>query len=277
MKKRLLIVIMNCIVLLSACVTIASAAPIPIGQDNTWELVFYDEFNDDTLNKDYWVTCYWWDNDGCSNEGNNELQWYQPDNVILEDGILTLQAISDSIKTDSNDVYEYSSGMITTGRRIDDFSIDPGFIFQYGYVEVRARIPDGQGVWPAIWLLPDDHTSKPEIDILEILGHEPDSLYMSIHYLDEEGERQREQFDWVGTDFSDDWHTFAIEWQEDYLIWYIDGIERARLDDTADILTKDMYLIINLAIGGDWAGDPDEDTVFPADFQIDYVRIWQEE
>ncbi len=248
--------------------------PTPVGQDGEWTLIFNDEFEGSSLDESKWSLCYWWDNDGCSNEGNNELEWYMPDDVLVEDGALRLRAQERTIEASNGQTYDYTSGMVTTGP--PNYKTDPAkFTFRYGYAEIRAKVPAGQGFWPAFWMLPDNFTSKPEIDVLEILGHEPDLINMVIHYLDEDDEPQRGLEKWVGPDFSQDWHTYAVNWTPDAVIWYVDGVERWRFDDIDYVPATNLYILLNLAVGGDWPGPPDETTVFPNYFEIDYVRIWQ--
>jgi beta-glucanase (GH16 family) len=165
--------------------------------------------------------------------------------------------------------------MVTTGRNTSDLSQAPRFTFQYGYAEIRARVPAGQGLWPAFWLLPATHKSKPEIDVMEILGDTPQITRMHVHYWDENGQRANDGQNWVGPDFSAGWHTFSVNWQANMIVWYVDGIERWRLTDVAAISHEPMYLLLNLAVGGDWPGAPDGTTMFPAVYEIDYVRVWQ--
>lgn len=253
----------------------APITPTLASQSGEWELVFSDEFDGDELDTDKWVTCYWWDYNGCKNGNTQELQWYLPDNIRVSDGTLKLVAQEQTVDASDGNTYDYTSGMITTGNDDDESPFPPKFAMQYGYVEVRAKVPAGQGLWPAIWMLPTDFTSKPEFDILEILGHETDTIYMSVHYLDKEGERARDRAIWHGPDFSQDWHTFALDWQPDSLTWYVDGVEHWTYPNASHVSEKDMYLLINLAVGGDWPGDPDSSTPFPSAFEIDYVRIWQ--
>jgi beta-glucanase (GH16 family) len=251
--------------------------PVPVGQDGDWRLIFSDEFNGDTIDLSRWALCYWWDDEGCTNEGNNELQWYLPEDVLLDGGHLRLRARQNTIHASNGRTYPYSSGMVTTGPAIYDEDASPGFAFLYGYVEARVHIPRGTGLWPAFWLLPADIFSgnKPEIDVFEFLGDTPDTVRMHFHFLDETGEAQHPGQNWVGPDFSEDWHTFAVDWQPDVVIWYVDGIERWRVSDASRLPTADMYLLLNLAVGGDWPGPPDESASFPSYFDIDYVRIWE--
>ena len=108
---------------------------------------------------------------------------------------------------------------------------------------------------------------------MEIIGQEPDTLHMHVHFLDSDGNLVSEGSDWIGPDFSADWHTFAVDWQPDVIIWYVDGIERWRY--TGNIQARPMYLLANLAVGGDWPGAPDDSTPFPSYYEIDYIRVWK--
>ncbi len=136
----------------------------PAGQGGGWRLMFSDEFGGSNFDRDNWTTCYWWGQDGCTIASNDELQWYQPDEVLVEEGVLKLRARKRQMDghdpgTEKTTTYDYTSGMVTSGRGSSDESQTAGFVFQYGYVEMRARIPSGKGFWPAFWLLPIDHAS----------------------------------------------------------------------------------------------------------------------
>ncbi|MDH3658925.1 MAG: glycoside hydrolase family 16 protein [Alphaproteobacteria bacterium] len=241
--------------------------------DPEWIEVFVDDFDGESLDRDRWTTCYWWDKEGCTNGTTGELNWYQDDNVSIADGTLRLEARRREILASDGRRYDYTSGIVTTGRNSWRIERPLRFSFRYGYVEVRAKVPAGQGLWPAIWLLPTDHDIRPEIDVMEILGHRPDRIEMNYHYTS--GSAQNEGLNWDGPDFSADWHRFAVEWRPDAIIWYVDDKERWRFTKRALIADEPMYLLLNLAVGGDWPGPPDNETVFPALFEIDYVRILQ--
>ncbi|MBI5564480.1 MAG: glycoside hydrolase family 16 protein [Chloroflexi bacterium] len=247
----------------------------PIGQIGGWDLIFSDEFNGTALNTGRWTTCYWWGKQGCTIATNHELEWYQPDQVLVADGVLRLRAQPRTQTASDGKVYDYTSGVITSGRASYDRTQPVKFSFTYGYAEIRAKIPTGKGLWPAFWLLPIDHTSRPEIDVMEIIGDEPQVVHLRLHYLTADGERGDKGGKWIGPDFSAGWHTFAINWQPQALVWYVDGVERWRYTDQATIPAEPMYLLANLAVGGDWPGAPDASTQFPSDYQIDYVRVWQ--
>lgn len=246
-------------------------SPGPMADGGDWQAVFADEFSGGSLDTGRWTSCYWWNEDGCTNLGNNELQWYVEQGVEVSDGVLRLIAREQDIDTPQGE-YAYTSGMVTTGRYGDEG--DDAFSFTHGYVEVRAKAPAGQGLWPAIWMLPSDQRSTPEIDIMEVLGHATDTLEMHYHVRVAD-EKRSFGSDAHVVDLSADWNVFGVEWSEDAIIWFLNGEEMWRFEDRRLISDEPMYLLINLAVGGDWPGDPDEDTRFPATFDIDYVRIWQ--
>jgi hypothetical protein len=119
--------------------------PPPVGQEGNWILLFNDEFDGHTLNASKWTTCYWWDDHGCTIITNDELEWYQPDNVQVNDGLLVLQATGQVVHA-SNGRYEYTSGMVSSSRWL--MPVPAGFAFQYD-TEMRVLIPAGKGLWPA--------------------------------------------------------------------------------------------------------------------------------
>lgn len=247
----------------------------PVGQSGHWQLQFTADFDGDGLNGNKWVTCYWWDDHGCTIAGNHELQWYQRDNLKVSDGSLHLQARREAVDAPDGRHFAYTSGMISSGRKVDDLSVPPKFTFQYGYVEMRAKVPRGQGLWSAFWLLPADQNSRPEIDIMELLGHKPGTVEMHFHYDGAGGKKAQAGKSWTGPDLSTDWHVFAVDWQPAQITWYVDGVERWHFSERAYIPDEPMYILANLAVGGDWPGAPNTQTPFPSAFLIDYIRVWQ--
>lgn len=226
-----------------------------------WELTFSDEFDGDKLDLDKWTP-----KDPWGVVRNDELQAYIEKAFTISDGILHIRcedipAYYDGAKRD------YRSGMMsTTGK----------FAQKYGRFEIRCRVPKGQGLWPAFWMLPEPPAWPPEIDVLEILGHEPDRVYMTNHWVNPakpDGNSLSKSGEYKGADFSKDFHTVAVEWESGEIRWYVDGILRHRSDK--GVPDQPMFLLVNLAVGGDWAKAPTKETVFPADFEIDYVRVWK--
>lgn len=253
-----------------------SPAPYaPSSIPGRWELVFSDEFEGPALDKEKWVTCYWWDQQGCTNLGNKEMQWYQPENVIVADGHAYLRAQHSRPEASYSEQFPFTSGLISTGRDTHDKTATPRFDFQYGFAEIRARIPSGRGLHPAFWMLPSSHNEKPEIDVMEVIGQEPDFLYTFLHYFDESGVKRHVGGPTQTYDLSTDWNIFAVEWQPNRIVWYLNGDEIFRNDVQSGIPHERMYILINLAVGGNWPGPPSEETQFPSDLILDYVRVWQ--
>lgn len=223
-----------------------------------WKLTFQDEFNGTALNLTNWSP-----NDPWGRERNRELQAYVKDAFEVRDGIL-------HVKADKGQAFyagkqrDYTSGMMSTYGK---------FSQEYGRFEIRCRVPAGKGMWPAFWLLPDPLGWPPEIDVLEVLGHEPTKLYMTHHFRQAQGGRGSHGGSWVGPDFSAGFHEFAVEWSPQAIVWFVDGVERFRSEKT--IPQGKMYMLVNLAVGGDWPGAPDEKTKLPASFDVDYIRAYQ--
>jgi beta-glucanase (GH16 family) len=145
----------------------------------------------------------------------------------------------------------------------------------YGYYEARVRLPKGKGLWPAIWMIPSHGNSHlPEIDVLEVLGHETNVLYQYAHPV---GGDKKVAYLGGGPvhskviDAADNFHIYGLEWSKDYIAWFIDGKETQRVKNFA---FEPHYYIINLAVGGHWPGNPDASTRFPSSVDIDYVRIY---
>ncbi|AXV04808.1 putative secreted protein [Euzebya pacifica] len=230
-----------------------------------------DRFDGDRLDDAAWTRCYWWDDDGCTNLGNDELQWYLPDQVQVADGMVRLVADDRPHTTDDGTRWSHRSGMITTGPAVHDG--EPRLAFTYGEVEVRARVPSGSGLWPAIWMLPATEESRPEIDLMEVLGDSTDILRMHVHYVDGDGERQSLGQDVDVDDLSEDFHTYGVIWAPDRLEFLLDGRTVWEVTEPDAIPDEPMYLLINLAVGGEWAGPPGPDTTFPASFDVEDVVI----
>ena len=246
-----------------------------------WRLTFSDEFDGQTLDPTKWKTSDLWGNQTLS--GNGEKQCYVPQAVTQADGLLVLTA-SRSVTPASAckgapSGLPFTSGMVTTaGCRAYEKSeackqLKP-FSQAYGYFEIRARLPKGKGLWPAFWLVPFDGSWPPEIDIMEMLGHTPSIVYHTYHYFDAAGVRQKADTSNETKDFSASFSTFGIDWRPGLLIWYVDGKESFRFSGPG-ITSKDMYLLLNLAVGGYWPGDPDQATPFPSTMAIDYIRVYE--
>jgi beta-glucanase (GH16 family) len=251
--------------------------PTPYLKQNfgtSWSLIFDDEFNHADPSK--WNTCYWWDNNGCTNSGNKELEWYLPSNVEINKNALVLIADKRGVQGSDGKYYNYTSGMVTTGRIGENTSIPVKFGFKYGFAEIRAIVPVEKGLWPAFWMLPVNNKSRPEIDVMEVIGGSPNTVNVTLHGLQADGAKLDHGSAWSGqSDLSQGYHTYAVDWEPDHIAWYVDGVEIYRYTDAKNIPSEPMYLLLNLAVGGYWPGNPDANTTFPSYFTIDYVRVWQ--
>ncbi len=143
------------------------------------------------------------------------------------------------------------------------------FAFQYGRIDIRAKLPGTQGIWPGFWMLPPNEAIPAfEIDIMELLGQDPHTVYMTNHW----GSNQQQCW-YTGPDFTAAYHVFSVVWQPGSLTWFIDGIQRCHL--TQGVANTSMYILLDTWIGGTWGGPSDNTTVFPAYSSIDYVRVYQ--
>lgn len=254
-------------------VTLPAPDPEP---DSLWTLVWSDEFSGSELDLSRWSFQI---GDGCDVNlcgwGNNELQWYQPGNVQVAGGFLTITA-----RADGQGDRRYTSARIRTLGKGD---------WTYGRVEVRARLPRGQGIWPAIWMLPSDDryggwAASGEIDIVELVGHEPDRVHGTLHYGGEWPDNTYSGAPYVlasGT-FADRFHTFALEWEPGEIRWYVDGNHYQTQTEWSSSrapypapFNQPFHLILNVAVGGNWPGYPDARTTFPQSMMIDYVRVYR--
>ncbi|HTL55599.1 MAG TPA: glycoside hydrolase family 16 protein [Candidatus Limnocylindrales bacterium] len=241
-----------------AVIAVVGQAPAAESPERTgWKLTFHDDFNGTALDTNKWNP-----NDPWGRERNHELQAYVKNAFEVQDGILHIKAQKLSANYAGKD-RAYTSGMMTTYQK---------FSQEYGRFEIRCRVPQGKGMWPAFWLLPEPLGWPPEIDVLEILGHEPTKAYMTHHFRDEK-KHQSHGGSWVGPDFSAGFHDFAVEWSPQAIVWFVDGTERFRSEQ--HIPHTKMYMLVNLAVGGDWPGAPNEQTLLPAALDVDYVRAYE--
>ena len=233
-------------------------------------LVWQDEFQGTDISDD-WVFEI---GDGCDRNlcgwGNNELQYYREDNAfIASDEYLVIQARRESFEGKNYT----SSRMITQGRQK----------FQYGRIDIRAAMPTGQGLWPALWMLGSNINTVGwpacgEIDIMEIVGNEPDKVHGTIHW-DNGGNYANfgQGFD-SPTSLENEWNVYSITWDENQIRWLLNDVQYNVADITPANLSEfknEFFFIFNVAVGGNWPGQPNSSTVFPQRMLVDYVRVFQ--
>ena len=227
-----------------------------------WDLVWADEFNGTTLDAASWIAV-----DGAVNV-NNELEYYTPSDVYLENGSLVLRSQQRVMGGRS-----YTSGEVRSGT---NRTVRIG-----NAVEWRTQTPTGKGIWPANWLVNTPCNGitgcggawPPEIDVMEIRGSMPDDNLMT-HWWGTYPGQQHETSEYAGVALSSGYHTYRVEWFADSLVWYIDGTQRAK--HTSNITVGNLQLVMNTAIGGDFDGSPDGSTVFPQYHRLDYVRVYRD-
>ena len=237
----------------------------------SWKLHWHDEFDGVSVDTSKWTVL------DAHLIKNNELQYYDPEDVYLENGSLILRSRQHDPPVirphpDGHDAaFEFTSGLVES----------PGlFSHTYGWIEIRAKLPSTQGIWPAHWMLGESfpRIGWPrcgEIDIMEFLGHDVDTVHFSRHFGNPYTHRGTS---YSGPDFSRDFHTYALHWTAEEMSWFVDGTLRYRtsLADSREIYQQPFYLILNTAVGGHWPGPPDHTTVFPQYHEIDYVRWYVE-
>ena len=234
-----------------------SGDPQPNGPAGSWELALGEEFDGSTLDGSTWTPHYaWW-----PQIINSELQFYDPDRPRVSGGTLKLTADRTHATDQNGYEYDYTSGAISSHGK---------FSFTFGVAEMRARLPAGQGLWPAFWTMPQGGGWPPEIDIMENIG-DPGRVHFNLHFAGG-GHMGAPSFSGLDTR---EWHTYTVDWRTDRIDWYVDGVLRASYTNAANVPQQAMYLLLNLAVGGSWPGSPDASTSFPATYEIDYVRVWQ--
>ncbi|RAJ16423.1 glycoside hydrolase family 16 protein [Olleya aquimaris] len=229
------------------------------------EFYFEDNFDGVELNQDYWNYEL---GDGCPNLcgwGNNERQIYTKENVSLLHGNLVIKATKDSTN--------YYSGRITTKNKIE---------FQYGTIEVKAKLPQGAGLWPAIWMLGNDIDTNTwpacgEIDIMEYVGKAPHQIHTTLHTPDSYGQSINTKITTI-KNIEDGFHLYKTNWTKDAISFYIDDtlvytFSPEIKNDKTWPFDKPFYIILNLAIGGNFGGPEVDDSIFPQEFIIDYVKV----
>ncbi|HSX32389.1 MAG TPA: glycoside hydrolase family 16 protein [Candidatus Saccharimonadales bacterium] len=245
----------------------------------TAKLIFSDDFNGLALNPSKWTTCYDWAAStatGCTNFGNDESEWYLPQQVRVANGSLQLQALKqDTPGTDKlgyAKTYPYMSGMVSTGKRSPNTPAK--WVNTYGYYEARMNAPAGKAIWPAFWLLPQGTEWPPEIDIMELLGDKPDQLLHTYFWKDTQGQQAKDSLTYTApSDLTNEWHTYALDWQPNKITWYLDG-RQVRNITSPNVPNKKMEILLNLAVGGRLPGSPDETTPTLSTLRVDYVRVY---
>lgn len=235
------------------------------------KMIWSDEFETDglpdPLKWSYDVGDHGW--------GNNELQYYSKEdlrNSRVENGILIIEAIKDTTQPKG-----YTSArLVTKGKAA----------WKYGYIEVKAKLPEGVGTWPAIWMLPEVNNyggwpKSGEIDIMEHVGYDPGKVHGTVHteaFNHSIGTQKGAQL--MVSDFQDEFHVYAIDWKKDKIDFFIDGQKYFTFENTGDgskawPFDHPFHLILNIAVGGNWGGAQGVDAdIWPQRLEVDYIRVF---
>lgn len=247
---------------------------------DAYELQWADEFDGTEIDASKWGYDL---GDGCQISpdlcgwGNNELQYYtdRAENAYVTDGKLVIKAIRESPLYLGQHRYT-SSRLVTRGKAA----------FRYGRIDVRARVPVGQGIWSAAWMLPEDNAygdwpKSGEIDIMESIGSEPQRVLGTIHYGHNFHRYVGDTYALNSGTFNDDFHVFSVQWNEDCIQFLVDGelysgpYTRSSVLPTTWPFDQDFHMLLNIAVGGNLPGNPGANTPFPQTMEVDYVRVYQ--
>lgn len=236
-----------------------------------YDLVWNDEFSGTTLNTQNWGFDI---GDGCPGNcgwGNNELEYYRSQNAWVANEVLTIEARAESFSGHS-----YTSAKLKSAGKE---------AFQYGRVDIRALLPVGQGLWPALWMLGDNIGTVGwpvcgEIDIMEMIGgnNRENQVHGTLHWNDNGHASSGNPFTLSSGTFATEYHVFTLIWDSSYLRWYVND----QLYHTINISVPGLeafhqpfWFILNVAVGGSWPGNPDASTIFPQQMKVDYIRVFQ--
>ncbi len=236
-----------------------------------YNLVWNDEFDGSEIDPAKWV---FETGTGCPNIcgwGNNELQYYREENARVEEGALIIETREEDYSGS-----DYTSTRMKTQRKRS---------FQYGRIDIRALLPEGQGIWPALWMLGDNITSVGwpacgEIDIMEMIGgnDRENQIHGTLHWNDNGHVYTGGTYTLTNGVFADEYHVFTIIWDERSIQWLVNDQKFHEIDITPSHMTEfheRFFFIFNVAVGGNWPGSPDETTVFPQQMKVDYIRVFQ--
>jgi Glycosyl hydrolases family 16 len=230
------------------------------GMTKVWE----DNFDGTSLNTSDWTF-----ETGAGGWGNNELQFYKQDNTTVTDGYLVISAKKEGEQYTS-------SRLITKGKRE----------FKYGRIDIRAALPKGQGIWPALWMLGGNFSSVGwprcgEIDIMEMIGgnNRENTVHGTVHWDNNGSYATYTGHKTLASGFlGDEFHVYSIVWNSESITWYLDNVQFNVIDIRPAALSEfhqNFFLIFNIAVGGNWPGNPSASTSFPQHMIVDYIRVFQ--
>lgn len=231
------------------------------------QLVWNDEFEGTIINLSNWSF-----ETGAGGWGNNELQYYRKENAWISDGALTIEARKENYQNSSYT----STRMITRNKHS----------FKYGRIDIRALLPKGQGIWPALWMLGNNLSTvgwpkSGELDIMEMIGGNgrEKTVHGTLHWDNNNQHAQAGgSYNLASGTFGDEYHVFSIIWDETAIRWFVNDTQFHVIDITPAHMTEfhqEFFFIFNIAVGGNWPGYPNATTQFPQQMKVDYIRVFQ--
>jgi hypothetical protein len=272
------------------CVGCPAEPPFSAPAGKRWRLSFAEEFNGAGYDRTKLTPCFDWNYGGCTSSFNNGREHYQPSQVKVSGGTARLIAapLSPPLSADGcqGGSCTYKSGLLATARPNAGDGSDYLYAFRYGYVESRLKFPATRGFFTAFWLLPANraYTYRSEIDILEVLGDDPTTMFMTYHYRDRASSYAVNKGKFHNgacpvRDYADGFVRMGVDWQPHRIAWYIDGRKCAEFTDRAAIENGPMQIIINMMVDNDWqrqwrVGLTDPRLV--RQLEVDYLRVYQQ-
>jgi hypothetical protein len=266
-----------------------AAPPLAAPAGKRWKLSFSEEFSGSTYDHSKLTPCFDWNTGDCTSTFNNGREHYQPSQVVVSNGTAKLIAAPLAPPFMSSacqgGACTYKAGLLSTARAK---AVDGGrylYSFTYGYVESRFKFPATQGFFTAFWMLPTDptYTYRSEIDILELLGDDPSTMFMTYHYAGRDQSYPVNQGKFNNgacpvKNYATQFVRMGVDWQPDHIAWYIDGKKCAQFTDKAQIENGPMQLILHMMVDNDWQRRWNvglKDPTLVRQLEVDYIRVYQ--
>ncbi|MFG2043172.1 family 16 glycosylhydrolase [Dactylosporangium sp. NPDC048998] len=266
------------------------APPIAAAAGKRWKVSFSEEFNGTTLDRSKLSPCFDWNTGDCTSTFNEGREHYQPSQVVVSNGTAKLIAapLSPAFSSSAcqNGSCTYKAGLLSTARPTASNGSKYLYSFTYGYVESRFKFPATRGFFTAFWMLPTDPTYnyRTEIDILEELGNDPTTMFMTYHYNNRDtsfsgNSGQYNNGHCAVKDYSKDFVRMGLDWEPDHIAWYINGVECARFTNASVIEKGPMQLILHMMVDNNWQRRWNvglTDPTLVRQLEVDYIRVYQQ-
>jgi hypothetical protein len=271
-----------------ACET---APPAPVSPSKHWNVSFTEEFNSSDYDHSKLTPCFDWNYGDCTSTFNNGREHYLPSQVVVSSGTAKLIAapLSPAYSSSAcqNGTCTYKAGLLSTARPNAGNGSGYLYKFTYGYVESRFKFPATQGFFTAFWMLPanTDYNYDKELDILELLGNDPKTMFMTYHY----NNRSDNYTPNTGTlnngacavkDYSQNFVRMGVDWQPDHIAWYIDGVKCGEFTNASKIESGPMQLILHMMVDNNWQRSWNVGLLDPSltrQLEVDYIRVYQQQ